>query len=32
VEPLRPASLLRLVIGIVLSVALTWAVTRAFQF
>ena len=30
--PVQPASLLRLIIGIVIAVAITWAVTRAFKF
>jgi cytochrome b len=30
--PLQPASAWRLVVGVVLAVALTWAVTRAFHF
>jgi cytochrome b len=32
VPPVQPASTLRLVIGIVIAAALTWAVTRAFGF
>lgn len=32
VEPLRPASWVRFAIGVVVSAALTWAVTQAFQF
>jgi cytochrome b len=31
-QPMRPASALRLVIGIVLAAGFTWMVTRAFQF
>jgi len=30
--PVQPASLLRLIIGIVIAAAITWAVTRAFRF
>jgi cytochrome b len=31
-EPMRPASMIRLAVGIVLAAALTFAVSRAFQF
>jgi cytochrome b len=32
VEPMRPGSVILLLIGIALSAGITWAVTRAFQF
>jgi cytochrome b len=32
IPPLQPASAIRFLIGVIISVALTWAVTRAFQF
>ena len=32
VPPLQPASAIRFVIGVVIAVAFTWAVSRAFQF
>ncbi|HEU4780387.1 MAG TPA: cytochrome b/b6 domain-containing protein [Steroidobacteraceae bacterium] len=31
-QPLRPASALRLVLGVVIAAGITWMVTRAFQF
>ena len=30
--PVQPASLLRLIVGVVIAAAITWAVTRAFKF